>query len=200
MDKVGVRKVILHLGKAVRTPPKILHYLGILKSMNHRPGDHDIINVMHVTVKFRIERSLPRLTLGIDVRPEVLDVEGAEPTIEQVHQGVPVDVEDLGGMAGGVDSFVVAPIDAATKPENLVGPTTAGVQGVEPIRPDWEAVGLHVKGVLGGVLKLYFVKDELFNHQPGSPIISIRRPAQVCMLKFVTCKAARHLSRHGSHK
>jgi len=127
MDKIGVGEVTFHLGKTVRTPPEVLNNLSILKSMNHRPSDHDIVNVMHVTVKLRIEGSLPGLTLGIDVGPEVLDVERAEPTIEQVHQGVPVNMEDLGGVASGIDALVVASIYTTTEPKYLVRPAAACV-------------------------------------------------------------------------
>lgn len=98
--------------------------------MNHRPRHHNIINIMDEPVELCIEGSFTSFGFGVDVGAEVLDVEGTKTAVGEVEDGVAVDVEDLGRMSGGVDTFVVATIDTATHPEDLMWPSHGGIQHV----------------------------------------------------------------------
>jgi hypothetical protein len=98
--------------------------------MNHSSCNHDIVNVMNKSVEFCVKRSLTSLGFGVDIWAEVFHVEGTEPAVCQIEDRIPIDVENLWGMAGGVDSFIVASVDTASHPEDLVRPTDSGVEHV----------------------------------------------------------------------
>lgn len=118
MNEISISKIIPNLGQRITRPPKILHKLAILKPMDNRPGNHDIINIMEEPVKLSVKAAFAGFGDRVDVGSEVLDVEGAEAAVGEVEDGVAVDVEDLGWVAGGVDAFVVATVDAAAHPED----------------------------------------------------------------------------------
>lgn len=127
--------------------------------MNHCPCNHNIVNIMDEPVEFCVKGSLTCLGFGVDIRAKVFHIEGTEPAVCQIENCIPVDVEHLWGMAGGVDSFIVASVDAASYPENLVWPPDSRVDHVQPIRTDWQAVWFHVEGVLGSVLESDLVQN-----------------------------------------
>lgn len=85
--------------------------------MDNCPSNHDIINVMHVTVELGVKATFTVLADRVDVGSEVLDVEATKSSIGQVEDCVAVDVEDLGWVSGGVDALIITTIDASAHPK-----------------------------------------------------------------------------------
>lgn len=199
VDEVRIGKGLSQLGHGIGTLPIVYHQLRIDKLVDDLSGHHNVLHVIEKAPKVGIKGPILAGSRRLHIRPIMSNIPGSKLSISHIVDGIAIDVEELRGMTGCIDTLVVATIDASLHPKRRLRPPDTRIKRVQPVGADRQTIRLHVKDILGRELQLHLAHDQLLNHQTSALVIRVAGAGEIGMLDLHGLEASEGLTGEIGH-